>query len=155
MKPKALFIHSRKAQRTFKLGYYFADYFEDTSVFQQKFSARLKLIKKKTKLIYNDVTEECYKSFFFRSTGNQAATKMLFAVTGVFLVSNLSTVLLSAVLGYFDSLPGELTGTQFLVGKILSILYPVPVLFNSSANFFVLFLTMKKFKETLRKVLGI
>ena len=85
-----------------------------------------------------------------RQNAQQPAYKMLFSVAGLFLVSNIcavSVVLTSFVLAY----PTQTKGIMF-ARNVIELIYPLPALANSCGNFFVLFITMKSFRDGLKKV---
>ena len=84
---------------------------------------------------------------------NAAAAKMLFAISGVFLVCNISISIIAFGISYLGSNQDHLTAAGLLLLDVLILLYPAAVLANSCANFPLLLLTMGSFRKTLKKIL--
>ena len=94
----------------------------------------------------------------FRSEQQQstaAATKMLFAVSSVFLISTITLSAMSFASSFLDSYQEEWNDTDIFLRRLLALLFPIPILANSSANFLVLLVTMETFRTTLKKVLQV
>ena len=81
-----------------------------------------------------------------------STSRMLITISVVFLVS--MTMLAATGVGRRIAL-GAPGGANSLVYGLLESFQALPVIVNSSANFPVLFLSMKSFRENLRLVLGL
>ena len=77
---------------------------------------------------------------------------MLFSVSAVSLTGIFGLTVVSLAATYLDSYESECKEPDLLFRGIFSIIFPIPILANSSTNFLVLVPTMKKFRQVLKKI---
>ena len=95
--------------------------------------------------------------FFFsaeQQQANSAASKMLFVLAGVLLTSNIASAIIAYTLWILVEMKSDLSVQGLIFLEILQYMYPLALFANSTANFPILLITMKKFRETLKIILG-
>ena len=88
-----------------------------------------------------------------RVSASSAASRMLFAVSSVFLLSTGFSTAFSALLANLNE--NSNTAARQILREILTVTYPLPLLLISCGNFPVLLLTMEVFRTNLKKILGL